>query len=348
MQWVEKTNEIIIIAPCLVTFIHKQLRPATPPLSMTQTLDPALFDASSCHGALRLSSLGVIHAQGEDAASFLHGQLSQDTLLLPADQARLAAFCSAKGRILASFVVLKPAPDQLLLVCQQDLLAATLKRLKMFVLRAKVSLVDASTEFQLWGLAGAEPPGPALGAEPWALAASPDGAQAVRLYPALGLARTLWMAPLQVALPTTVSIAPEQWDWLEVHSGVAMVGQRTADAFVPQMLNHESVGGVNFKKGCYPGQEVVARSQFRGGLKRRAYVLHSDAPLAVGMEVFHESDAEQPCGTVVAAAANPVSGWDGVASMQIRATESGVLHAGSAAGPAMHLLPLPYPLLNDI
>jgi hypothetical protein len=105
---------------------------------------------------------------------------------------------------------------------------------------------------------------------------------------------------------------------------------------------------VNFKKGCYPGQEVVARSQYRGTLKRRAFIVQGDAPLTVGQEVFHASDAAQPCGTVVAAAANPAGGWNAIVSMQTSATEGGALTAGSAQGPALTLLPLPYALLADV
>ncbi len=120
------------------------------------------------------------------------------------------------------------------------------------------------------------------------------------------------------------------------------------EALVPQMLNYESVGGVNFKKGCYPGQEVVARSQFRGTLKRRAYLVHGAEALTVGQEVFHSSDAEQPCGTVVQAAAHPAGGFDAIVSMQTSAALDGSLHAGAAIGPVLTLLPLPYPLLDDI
>jgi hypothetical protein len=138
------------------------------------------------------------------------------------------------------------------------------------------------------------------------------------------------------------------WAWLDVMSGVATLTQPIVEAFVPQMLNYESVGGVNFKKGCYPGQEVVARSQFRGTLKRRAYLVQANAPLAVGQEVFHDSDAEQPCGTVAAAAPCPAGGWHALVSMQTRAAEGGALHVGSTQGPALTVLPLPYPLLDDI
>ena len=131
-----------------------------------------------------------------------------------------------------------------------------------------------------------------------------------------------------------------------------MVTQALFEAFVPQMLNYESVGGVSFKKGCYPGQEVVARSQFRGTLKRRAYLVHG--PLdgmgqpTVGQEVFHSSDAEQPCGLVAACAANPSGGFDAIVSMQTSAVLDGQLTLGGTAGVALAVLPLPYPLLDDI
>ena len=134
-----------------------------------------------------------------------------------------------------------------------------------------------------------------------------------------------------------------------------MITQPIFEAFVPQMLNYESVGGVNFKKGCYPGQEIVARSQFRGTLKRRAYLVHGDAQPVVGQEVFHGEDAEQPCGMVAAAAANPAGGFDAIVSIQTSAAADAAEHAGEARlrggsveGPALSLLPLPYALLDDI
>ena len=120
---------------------------------------------------------------------------------------------------------------------------------------------------------------------------------------------------------------------------------------MPQMLNNESTGGVNFKKGCYPGQEVVARSQFRGTLKRRAYLAHCEAEPHVGQEVFHAPDAEQPCGTVAACAPHPAGGFDAIVSMQTSAAGDagdGRLTLGSAQGVVLALRPLPYSLLEDI
>jgi folate-binding protein YgfZ len=133
-----------------------------------------------------------------------------------------------------------------------------------------------------------------------------------------------------------------------VQSGVATLTAPLVDAFVPQMLNYESVDGVSFKKGCYPGQEVVARSQFRGAIKRRAYVAHAQAELAVGADIFSPQDAEQACGTVVQTAPAPAGGWDAIVSLQITAAEHGALHAGSPQGPALTLGTLPYALRDDI
>jgi hypothetical protein len=298
-------------------------------------------------GIAPLPHLGVIRAQGEDAASFLHNQLTQDFLLLQPGQARLAAFCSAKGRMQASFVGLTLAPHDIALVVSRDLLAPTLKRLSMFVLRAKVKLTDASEAFVLRGLAGqaAMAGGPAL--SPWAHTEH-AGAHRVGLYPADGQARALWLAPTGTPEPTGPALDAAVWQWGEVRSGVATLSAPVLEAFVPQMLNYESVGGVNFKKGCYPGQEVVARSQFRGTLKRRATLAHSAAPLQAGQEIFHSDDLSQPCGLVAQAAPAPGGGFEAIVSLQTSAMDGGTLFVGAADGPALTLVPLPYPLLADI
>ncbi|MDP1686134.1 folate-binding protein YgfZ [Hydrogenophaga sp.] len=306
----------------------------------------SVVDASSFHGVTRLSHLGVIQVDGEDAAKFLHGQLTHDFALLGLSEARLAAFCSAKGRMQASFVGFKRSHDQILLVCSRVLLPATLKRLSMFVLRAKAKLSDASDALAIWGLAGSAVPTD-LPAAPWTQWRNAD-ASVVRLYPADGAARALWVAPVTDPAPAGEALSEDLWNWLDVRSAVATLSQPVFESFVPQMLNYESVGGVNFKKGCYPGQEVVARSQFRGTLKRRAYLVHGPEPMTAGQEVFHSSDAEQPCGTVVQAASHPGGGFDAIVSMQTSAAAEGSLHAGSASGAALTLLPLPYPLLDDI
>jgi len=312
--------------------------------SETSNTEPQ--DSTTVQGAVRLTRAGVIRAQGPDAVKFLQGQLTQDFVLLKPAQARLAAFCSAKGRMQASFIGLKRADDDVLLVLSADLLPQTLKRLGMFVMRAQVRLSDESAAWQPWGLAGAAVP-QELDTAPWS-GMDTGSAMAVRLYPGAGVQRALALLPADAPAPQAPGLSEALWDWLEVRSGVAMVSLPVFEAFVPQMLNYESVGGVSFKKGCYPGQEVVARSQFRGTLKRRAFVVHGQAPMAVGQEVFSCADALQPCGTVAAAAASADGGFDGIVSMQVNAAADGVVRLGAADGPELELLPLPYPLLDDI
>jgi len=300
------------------------------------------------HGVAPLPHLGVIRAEGEDAAKFLHGQLTQDFSLLGLSEARLAAFCSAKGRMLASFIGFKRSPTDILLVCRRDLLAPTLKRLSMFVLRAKVRLSDASTDFALYGLAG-DAAGTITGLALSAWSKTDVGAaNAIRLYPSDGVPRALWVAPADEPAPPGPALDAGTWRWTEVRSGIADVTAPIVEAFVPQMLNYESVGGVNFKKGCYPGQEVVARSQFRGTLKRRAYLVHSAAPLAAGDAVYVTGEGTEPCGTVAQAAAAPGGGFDALVSLQISAANGAELRLGQADGPVLALQPLPYPLLEDI
>jgi folate-binding protein YgfZ len=215
----------------------------------------------------------------------------------------------------------------------------------MFVLRAKAKLTDATNDFALYGLAGDAVPG---GSQPAWTKADTGSASVVHLYPADGQPRALWVAPSSDPAPEGPALDTALWLWSEIQSGVATLTTPVVEAFVPQMLNYESVGGVNFKKGCYPGQEVVARSQFRGTLKRRAYIAHAAAEVAVGAEVFSTSDLEQPCGTVVQVAPAPGSGFDTIVSLQISAAQAGSLQVGAADGVALSLQPLPYPLLEDI
>ena len=307
-------------------------------------------EAASIHlnGVAALPHLGVIRVEGEDAAKFLQGQLTQDFVLLEPSRARLAAFCSAKGRMQASFIGLRHGADGFLLVCSRDILGPTLKRLSMFVLRAKARLTDATAEFQLAGLAGdaisaiAGNDRQTLGVEEFL------GGKLIWLHPAGSQQRALWIAAAQTPLPPGLALDMGIWQWGEVASGIAMVTAPIVDAFVPQMLNYESVGGVNFKKGCYPGQEVVARSQFRGTLKRRAFLVHGQAAMVAGQDVFSAQDPDQPCGLVAQGAASPRGGYDAIVSVQISAAASGDLHLGSAQGPALSMAQLPYPLLDDI
>ena len=317
--------------------------------AMSQTASSSTLALSERFvGVAPLPHLGVIRAQGEDAANFLHNQLTNDVLLLKEHQCRLAAYCNAKGRMQASFVVFKRSAQEILLIGRQDLLAQTIKRLSMFVLRAKVKLTDATADFNLLGLAGASASAllPEVEEDPWQRH-TVNGADMLTLYPALDQMRALWIAPKDVPLTQGPALSAELWQVGEVMSGIAWVEHATFEAFVPQMLNYESVDGVNFKKGCYPGQEVVARSQFRGTLKRRAYIAQCEQALQAGQEVFSHRDASQPCG-LVAQAASDGAMHVAVVELQVSALEGASLHVASTEGAQLQLLELPYPLRDDI
>ena len=314
-------------------------------------------------GACALPHLGVIRATGPDAASFLHNQLTQDFLLLDANHARLAAFCNAKGRMQASMVGIKPGAEDVLLVMRQDLLAQTLKRLSMFVLRSKVKLSDASADLGVWGIfeTAADQPWTcramdASGAIGAAVnnSAAPAQAWSVTLYPAAGMSRSLQLLSMGSA-PALPALALEDWLLGEVLSGIADVQAASFEAFVPQMLNYESVDGVNFKKGCYPGQEVVARSQFRGTLKRRAYLAHASAPLQTGQDVFSAADSAQPAGVVAQSVQHSQHGHWALVCLQTSAADEaqqagaeGFLSVGTDGGAVLSLHALPYALRDDI
>lgn len=290
-------------------------------------------------GVCALPGLGVIVAEGEDAAGFLHGQLTQDIALMGDGQARLAGYCSPKGRLLASFIVVK-APDAFWLVCSEDLLEPTLKRLSMFVLRAKVRLASGRGRLRVAGLTGTLAARCAPGATLW------DGPTVLAgLPPAGALARALWIGGSEAPLPAGPALPADAWFRGEVLAGVARIAAAVADQFVPQMVNYESVGGVNFRKGCYPGQEVVARSQFRGTIKRRTYIFQSPVALRAGDPLFSVDQPDAPVGTVVQAA--PLDGGSLVlACVQLTAIDT--VRAIDPQGPALRRTDLPYALVDDV
>jgi folate-binding protein YgfZ len=292
-------------------------------------------------GALRLHDWTLLRAQGADAAAFLQGQLTQDILTLAPGRARLAGYCSAKGRLLASFIVWRMADDTYGLLCSSDVAAQVAKRLSMYVLRARCR-VDTAADWSLHGVVGpsvaralGQPLSPGhtqLREEAWWL-----GLPAVE-----GIPRALLVLAPRSAAPALPPLREQAWQWLEVSSGVPRVVAATGEKFVPQMINFDLVEGVNFQKGCYPGQEVVARSQYRGTLKRRMHLFATGASASPGQELFHSGDPSQPAGTVVNAASMPGAGSRLLAEVKIAALDAGTLHLAEAHGPVLERLPLPY------
>ncbi|KQQ97445.1 folate-binding protein YgfZ [Massilia sp. Leaf139] len=305
-----------------------------------------------------VTDLGLIAVSGEDAARFLHGQLTNDVEHLGLNEARLAGFCTPKGRLQATFLMWRD-PETVWLQLPRAIQAPLQKRLSMFVLRAKAKLRDASEEDAVGaviGIGGAageaalRAQGLDLPAAPYATLASERGT-VLRLADAFGAPRFLWIGAtaagetLLPALANTLALGGNAaWHLAAIHAGVPQVTLATQEQFVPQMINLELLGGVNFKKGCYPGQEIVARSQYLGKLKRRtALASVENAAARAGDEVFSTADPDQPCGMVVNAAPNGLGGADLLVEMKLAALEEDV-HLGSSSGAPLRFLPMPYAL----
>ena len=272
----------------------------------------------------KLEQYGLLLAAGEEARAFLHAQLTNDVESLAAGQARYAGWCSAKGRLLATFLVI-PHAGGFLLQLSRDLVPAVMKRLPMFILRSKVKLSDVSDQWTQYGTWDSG------GGEPLAVGES-DGAVTVRIEPD----RSLVLAPESASSRFSPNVSSEEWMLAEVRAGRPRIAQATQDQFVPQMVNFELTGGVDFRKGCYPGQEIVARAQYRGAVKRRMYRLRG-APLQPGQELFSDDAPGQASGTVVNAA-----GDESLAVLQTAAVDAKAPIRTKAQAGALEVLPLPY------
>jgi len=296
-------------------------------------------------GIVRLTEWTLLRAHGSDAAPFLQSQLTQDVVGLQRGEARLSGYCTAKGRLLASFVVWRMGDDEFGLLCSTDVAAAVRKRLSMYVLRARCRIDDASDARSVFGLAGAETRRITGDTPAWT--ARQQGTHwLIGLPPALQMPRSLLVLPAGEQPPALQALDPQVWRLLEVMSGVPRITAATTEQFVPQMINFELVGGVHFQKGCYPGQEVVARSQYRGAVKRRMHLFATTGTAQPGQEVFHSDDAAQPAGMVVNAAEAAGVGCRLLAEVKLAVLDTGSLHLGSAGGPLLQRLPLPYSIAD--
>jgi len=258
----------------------------------------------------RLTQDGVVRVSGGDARAFLHGQLTNDVEHLAPDQLRRAGWCTAKGRLLATMLVLRD-DDGFLLLLPGDIVASVIKRLRMFVLRSKVTIDDESARWAHYGLIG-------RGADQ-VLAANAIAVPSEALHTVVR-AEDCWVMRLEggrlrVLLESDSNasrldrlplarVDAARWTLEDIRAGVAQVVAATQDLFVPQMLNFEAIAGLDFKKGCYPGQEVVARAQYRGQIKRhlrRARIAGGAAP-AAGQALSCDGQPGEACGTVVSSA----------------------------------------------
>lgn len=304
--------------------------------------------AAPCWAAT-LSDLGLMVADGTEAIDFLQSQLTNDLKGLPADRAQLSGYCTAKGRLLATFLVWKNG-DTVRLLLNHEIQPAVQKRLGMFILRAKVKLHDATAGRVFLGMGGAAAPdflAKIFGVLPegdYGLVHTEIGTL-IRLPAVSGTPR--WLLDVdrdfvQQHSAQWQSVALPLWWWTQIQAGIPQVVAATQEKFVPQMINLDAIGGVSFSKGCYPGQEIVARSHYLGKLKRRMALAHvaADTPLP-GTDVFHDG---QPCGVIVNAAPHFAGGCDVLVELPLEIQSPGQVHLGSADGALLEFLPLPYPL----
>lgn len=315
-------------------------------------------EASAANIIVPLTHLGLIAATGEEAASFLHNQLTNDVQSLGLSEARLAGYCTPKGRLLATMLIWRSA-DAILLQLPREIQAAVQKRLQMFILRAKARLIDVSDSQVAIGLAG---PDVAVALAPWfpevpAVAygvAHQEAGTLIRLPDTGGAPRFQWIAALETARQAWPQLsrslrpaATAAWRALDIQAAIPLVVQATQEQFVPQMINFEVLGGVNFRKGCYPGQEIVARSQYLGKLKRRMYPAQvATTGVLAGTEVFASSDPDQPCGQVVNAEA---SGERTLCLVELKTAvleQGDEIRLGSSSGPVLEIGTLPYALID--
>lgn len=296
-----------------------------------------------------LSHNALIAVSGDDAAAFLHGQFTNDVEALEVGAAQWSSWLSAKGRILATFLLVRRA-DHFLLMLPAEIAAPILKRLSMFVLRSKVKLEDASGRLARLGIAG--PNAAAIVATHWGDAPAPmrsverDGSMVVALEEGrfVAIAPEALASAMREKLASTESAGAEAWEAAAIRAGIPTIVAATQEAFIPQMVNFELIGGVSFKKGCYPGQEIVARTHYRGGLKRRmamAHIAGEDAPKP-GDALYSTTFGDQAAGQVANVAPAPGGGFDALVVAQLESLANNDLHWKSPNGPALDLLDLPY------
>ncbi|SMC24097.1 hypothetical protein SAMN02745857_01747 [Andreprevotia lacus DSM 23236] len=296
-----------------------------------------------------LTQFGLIRFSGEETAAFLNGQLSSDVRNLKPDEAQYSSYSTPKGRMQASFLVWRQGDDYLLQIAA-ELQAAIQKRLSMFILRTKTRASDANTEIAQIGLAGPAAAGlvRAVGGE------VPDAAlkvwhgdtfsvialpgQRYQLALPAGQAAALWA---QLLAAGAVAAGDDAWRLSEIRAGSPWITAATQEEFVAQMANMELIGAVSFTKGCYPGQEIVARTQYLGKLKRRMYRVHIAASAAAGDDVYSAEMNGQASGKLLLTAPAPQGGIEALAVVQIASLEHG-LHLGALDGPALTVLDLPY------
>ena len=307
---------------------------------------------SSTPALCELAQTGLIRFSGEDAQSLLHNLLTCEVGALAQRRSTYGGFCTPKGRLFVTFLLWRSGADTLMQL-PSPLRDPVQKKLSTFILRARVKASDASNDSIRFGLAGGNVESllkQAFGQAP----RSPhdvldvDGATLIHLPGGrceIIAARDKAPAVREALSRSAKTADPDYWDWLDIRAGIPSILPATQEAFVPQMVNLDAIGGVSFEKGCYPGQEIVARMHYRGTLKQRmvlANIAGTESHPQPDDKLYSAAFGEQACGTIVNAARAPEGGSDVLAVIQIAAAERGEVRWKSPEGPVLKLQPLPY------
>jgi len=314
--------------------------------------DPAAEQQALMNGTVMcdLSHLGLLQLKGSDALTFLQGQVTNDVMQLTGHNAHYSAYCNPKGRMLALFLAFRHY-DHVHLQLPRPLTATIAKRLKMYVMRSKVEIEDVTTAIIKIGLNGhnatqlLQPLFAQLPIADYELVSLDNGAvlklpgtvPRYEIFADMANASLIWNTLKAQATP----VGSNCWEWLEIQAGIPDVTLNSQEQFVPQMLNLDLLGGINFKKGCYTGQEIVARTHYLGTVKRRTHLAHVDCaslPLA-GDNVLNA--AQEAIGKVVRSALAPNRGYDLLAEIRLESVAAGDLFVN---GSALQIQTLPYAL----
>jgi len=306
-----------------------------------------------------LAHLAVVRASGADAVTFLHGQFTADLAGLEPGRSTLAAYCTPKGRVLALARAWRDPVEGMWLVLPRAIAEQTVARLRMFVLRARVVLSGPDAGLAAFGIAGAD----AARQVAERTGAWPQPDCGVQVHGSVQVARVPGLAPRAMITGPAAEVATLWGQWRtalppvsghcwarhDLAAGLPWVQPETVETFLPQSLNLDALGGVSFRKGCYPGQEIVARTRYLGRVKQRMYPAHGSGatPPGRGERLYCAALGDQPAGYVVEALEAPGGGWDALVTAPRAAPDTRPLCLGGPGGPALATGEPPYPLPAD-
>lgn len=303
-----------------------------------------------------LLDVGLILLSGKDAVNFIHNQVTNNILKLNFTNVKLAGYCNAKGRLLATFLIWKDDVDNVILQIPYSLQLITQKRLQMFIVRAKVKITDITFQYIALGLFGStiisvlQKWFQILPVKIYDIIHHDHGIL-MRLADSCHKPRYQWLVPIKLAikiLPTLKKMSAftdiTVWHLTDIYAGILTINRITQGKFIPQMINFELIGGVDFKKGCYPGQEIIARTQYLGKIKRRTILaLVNTNNVYSGMEIFSSEDTNQPCGIVANAEMITPNHWVCLIVIQLTVIKN-CIYLNTSHGPILQPLCLPYTL----